>query len=80
MTIQLYNTKDHAIIIKNGMAVSQMVAANEVPKMVVADSMVGALRTWRWTKKGHDELTVKERRKLLFEKLELSGLESWTEV
>ena len=30
-------------------------------------------------KEGHAELTVEERRKILFEKLELSGLKSWIE-
>ena len=70
---------DHAIIIKKGMAVTQMVAANEVPEMAVADGTVGALQTQRWAKESCDELTVKERRKFLFEKLELSGLKSWTE-
>ena len=40
---------------------------------------VGALLTQRWAKKGCAELTVEERRKILFEKLELSGLQSWTE-
>ena len=77
-TVQLYNTKDHAIVIKKGTAVARMVAANEVPKMVVADGAVEALRTQRLAKEGRTELTVKERRKILFEKLELSGLESWT--
>ena len=43
MMVQLYNTKDHAIIIKKGTAVARMVAANEVPEMVVADDVVGAL-------------------------------------
>ena len=43
MTIQLYNTKDHTIIIKKGPAVARMVAANKVPEMVVADGTVGAL-------------------------------------
>ena len=56
-----------------------MVAANEVPEMVVANGAVGALQTQRWAKEGHAELTVKERRKILFERLELSGLNSWTE-
>ena len=42
-TIQLYNTKDHAIIIKKGTAVARMVAATDVPEMVVADGTVGAL-------------------------------------
>ena len=40
---QLYNTKDHTIIIKKGTAVARMVAANEVPEMVVVDGAVGAL-------------------------------------
>ena len=79
MTIQLYNTKNHAIIIKKGTAVAQMVATNEVPEMVMADSTVGTLQTQRWAKKGHVKLTMEERRKILFEKWELSGLESWME-
>ena len=41
--VQLYNTKDHAIVIKKGTAVAQMVATNEVPETVVADGMVGVL-------------------------------------
>ena len=45
MTIQLYNTKDHTIIIKKGTVVAQMVVTKEVPEMVVADGMVGALQT-----------------------------------
>ena len=69
MTVQLYNTKDHAIIIKKGTAVARMMAANEVPEMVVADGAVGALRTQRWAKEGRVELTVEERRKILFKKL-----------
>ena len=56
-----------------------MVAANEVPEMVVAEGMVGALQTHRWAKEGHVILSVKDWRKLLLEKLELSGLDSWTE-
>ena len=56
-----------------------MVAANEVPEMVVTNGAAGALQTQRWAKEGHAQLTIKERRKILFEKLELSGLESWTE-
>ena len=43
--VQLYNTKDYTIIIKKRTTVARMVAANEVPKMVVADSAVGALQT-----------------------------------
>ena len=56
-----------------------MVASNEVPEMVVADGTVGALGTRRWAREGCVKLTVEERRKILFEKLELSGLKSWTE-
>ena len=33
--VQLYNTKDHTIVIKKGTAVARMVAANEVPETVV---------------------------------------------
>ena len=77
--VQLYTTKEHAIIIKKGTAVARMVATNEVPEVVAADGAVGALQTQRWAREGHAELTVNERRKVLFEKLELSSLESWTE-
>ena len=42
-TVQLYNTKDHAIIINKGTAVTRMVAANEVPETVVANGTVGVL-------------------------------------
>ena len=62
-TVQLYNTKDHAIIIKKETAVARMVAANEVPEMVAADSAVEALQTQRLAKEGHAELTLEERRK-----------------
>ena len=72
--VQLYNTKDHPIVLLKGTAV-----ANEVPGTVVADGTVGTLRTRRWTKEGHAGLSVKERRKVLFKELELSGLESWME-
>ena len=43
--VQLYDTKDHTIVIKKGTAVAKMVAGNEVPKMVVANGAVGALQT-----------------------------------
>ena len=56
-----------------------MVAANEVPDTVVADGTVGTLQTYRWAKEGCSGLFVKERRKILFKKLELSGLKSWME-
>ena len=44
-TVQLYNTKDHTIIIKKGTAVARMVATNEVPEMMVANGTVGVLQT-----------------------------------
>ena len=56
-----------------------MVAAKEVPGTVVVDGTVGALQTHRWAKEGCAGLSVDERRKVLFKRLELSGLESWTE-
>ena len=56
-----------------------MVAANEVPETVVVDGTVGALHTCKWAKEGHTGLSIEERRKVLFEKLELSGLKSWIE-
>ena len=68
-TVQLYNTKDHAIVIKKGTTVARMVAVNEIPEMVVADGVVGTLQTQRLAKEGHAKLTVKERRKILFKKL-----------
>ena len=56
-----------------------MVAANEVPDTVVAGGTVGALQTHRWAKEGCTRLSVEEQRKILFEKLKLSGLKSWME-
>ena len=79
MYVQLYNTKDHPIVLSKGTAVARMVTANEVPWTVVADGTVSALRTSRWTKEELAGLSVEERRKVLFEKLELSGLKSWME-
>ena len=76
---QLYNTKDHPIVLSKGTAVARMVTANEVPGTVVADGTVGTLQTRRWTKEGRAGLSVEERRKVLFEKLKLLGLKSWTE-
>ena len=41
--VQLYNTKDHAIVIKKGPSVARTVAANKAPETVVADGTIGAL-------------------------------------
>ena len=41
--VQLYNTKDHPVVLKKGTTMARMVAANEVPEMVVAEGTVGAL-------------------------------------
>ena len=41
--VQLYNTKDHPIVLKKGTPVARMVAANKVSKTVVVDGTVGAL-------------------------------------
>ena len=35
--VQLYNTKDHTIVIKKETAVAQMVAANKAPKRILTD-------------------------------------------
>ena len=77
--VQLYNTKDHPIVLSKGTAVARMVAANEVPATVVADGTVGALQTCRWAKEGCTGLSVGERRKVLSKKLKLLGLKSWME-
>ena len=37
--VQLYNTKDHTIIIKKGTAVARMVATNEVAEMVLPPTL-----------------------------------------
>ena len=58
---------------------ARMVAANEVPEMVVTEGTVGALQTHRCAKEGCVRLSVKDWRKPLLEELELSGLDSWTE-
>ena len=77
--VQLYNTEDRPIVLKKGTTVARMVAANEVPEMVVAEGTVGALQTPEWAKESNVRLFVEDWRKLLLEKLKLSGLDSWTE-
>ena len=41
--VNLYNTKDHPIVLLKGTVVARMVTANEVPGTVVADGTVGTL-------------------------------------
>ena len=60
--VQLYNTKDHPIVLKKGTTVARMVAANEVPETVVAEGTVGALQTRQCAKEGHVGLSVKDQR------------------
>ena len=43
MDVQLYNTKDHPIVLKKGTPVARMVAENKVPETVVVNGTVGAL-------------------------------------
>ena len=54
--VQVYNIKDHAIVIKKGTSVAQMVAANEVPETVVAK--VGQRRPCRTHHQGKKENLV----------------------
>ena len=77
--VQLYNTKEHAIVIKKGTAVARMVAANKVPETMVTDGTEAALQIQRRAKEGCARLTIEKRRKIFFKKLELSGLKSWME-
>ena len=71
--------KDHPIVLKKGTTVARMVAGNEVPEMVMAEGTVGALQTHQWAKEDHVRFSVEDWRKLLLERLELSGLDSWME-
>ena len=77
-TVQLYNTKDQAIIIKKRTAVARMVAANEVPEMVVANGAVGALQTWKMGQGRSCQTHHRGEKKNLVQKVELLGLKSWT--
>ena len=56
-----------------------MVAPNEVSDTVVASGTMEALQMQRLAKEGWPKHTVEERRKVLFKKLDLSGLETWSE-
>ena len=68
--VQLYNTKDHAIIIKKGIAVAQMMDADKVPKTVVADGMSGPFKPEGGSKKAMQNSPSKKKEK--------SCLKSWS--
>ena len=61
--VQLYNTKDHAIVIKKGTAVAQIMAVNEVPETVVADGTVGPFEPEGGPKKAMWKSPLKEEEK-----------------
>ena len=71
VTVVLRNNTRDWLEVKKGMPITQMVAANEVPK-------VTNLFSAEQTKEG-STLTEAERQDLLLEKLDLSGLEAWPE-
>ena len=71
VTVVLRNNTRDWLEIKKGMPITQMVAANEVPKVT---NLLSAEET-----KEQPTLTEAERQDLLLEKLDLSGLEAWPE-
>ena len=66
MVVLRNNTQDW-LEIKKGMPITQMVAANEVPKVTNLFS----------TEQTKEQSTLTERQDMLLEKLDLSGLETW---
>ena len=71
VTVVLRNNTQDWLEIKKGMPITQMVAANEVPKVTNLFSMEET--------KEQPTLTEAERQDLLLEKLDLSDLEAWPE-
>ena len=71
VTVVLRNNTQDWLEIKKGMPITQMVAANEVPKVT---NLLSTEET-----KEQPTLTEAERQDLLLEKLDLSGLEAWPE-
>ena len=71
VTVVLRNNTRDWLEIKKGVPITQMVAANEVPKVT---NLFSAEQT-----KEQSTLTEAERQDLLLEKLDLSGLEAWPE-
>ena len=73
--VSLCNTKDQPVVIQKGTPVSCMVAANAIPKKVLLPGTLKALDKSKTNEA--QQLSIKEQRERLFEKLDLSGLESW---
>ena len=71
ITVVLRNNTRDWIEIKKGMPIAWMVATNEVPKVT---NLFSAKQT-----KEQSTLTEMERQDLLLEKLDLSGLEAWSQ-
>ena len=73
--VSLYNTKDQPVILKKCTPVGCMVVVNIIPKKVLLPGTLEALD--RQEEDDISQLTIEERREKLFEKLYLSGLDSW---
>ena len=71
VTVLLRNNTQDWLEIKKGMPITRMVAANEVPRVT------GLLSAWE--PKEQPTLSEAERKDLLLEKLDLTGLEAWPE-
>ena len=69
-----YITKDHLVVIQKGTPVSRIVAANAILEKLLP----GTLEALDKSKTNEaQQLSIEEQREKLFEKLDLSGLESW---
>ena len=76
--VSLYNTKDQPMIIQKGTPVGCMVAANVIPNKILLPGTLEALNKIKTNEV--QLLSIEERRRKLFERLDLSGLESWMPV
>ena len=73
--VSLHNTKDQPVVIQKGTPVGRVVAANAILEKVI---LPGTLEVLDKSKTNEaQQLSIKEKREKLFEKLDLSGLESW---
>ena len=73
--VSLYNTKDQLMIIQKGTPVGHMVATNVVPNKKLLPGTLEALNKIEINEV--QSLFLEERRRKLFERLDLLGLESW---